>query len=88
MKKRIARVSVRHNAKLAAAIYFVVSFPMALVMALVMFRSGGLSVGTVFFLPIFYLIFGYIFTALGAWVYNFVAARVGGFEFTAVEMPE
>lgn len=33
-------------------------------------------------MPILYLIFGFLCAAFGAWVYNLVAARIGGVEFT------
>jgi hypothetical protein len=31
--------------------------------------------------PFIYLIFGYVFTAIGCAVYNFCAQYIGGFEF-------
>lgn len=39
-----------------------------------------------FAMPFIYLIFGFIFTALGAWVYNLVAGWVGGIEYTSNEL--
>lgn len=35
-------------------------------------------------MPIMYLIMGYIFTAIGAWFYNFVAKYTGGIKFELV----
>jgi hypothetical protein len=29
---------------------------------------------------------GFVFTLFGAWVYNVIAARIGGFEFTTAEV--
>lgn len=31
--------------------------------------------------PLFYALFGYLVGAIGAWLYNFSAARIGGIEF-------
>jgi hypothetical protein len=36
-------------------------------------------------MPIFYLIFGYVFVATGCAIYNFVYRFVGGFEFEIEE---
>ena len=38
-------------------------------------------------MPVMYLVLGFIFTLVGAWVYNLVAGQVGGLEFTTVEVP-
>ena len=88
VKKQIVSVSILHNAKLMAAIYFVVSIPMVLLMAipLMMNEGVGASLLTMLLMPVLYLVFGFVFTLLAAWVYNVVAARVGGFEFTTVEV--
>jgi hypothetical protein len=29
-------------------------------------------------MPLLYMVFGFLFTLLGAWIYNLVASRVGG----------
>jgi len=36
--------------------------------------------------PVLYMVIGFIFTLIGALVYNFVAGLVGGFEFTVTEV--
>jgi len=36
-------------------------------------------------MPLLYTLFGFVFTLVGAWVYNLIAARIGGFEFTTAE---
>ena len=42
--------------------------------------------GMMFAMPFFYLIFGFVFTIICAWVYNLVAKWVGGIEFTTSEI--
>ena len=90
MKKQIATISILHNAKLAAIIYLVFSVPMVAIMAVPMMLSGmpGPGLGMLIMMPILYVVFGFIFTAVGAWVYNLVAAKFGGFEFTTSEIAE
>ena len=40
----------------------------------------GMGIGFMIFLPVVYAFFGFIFGALGAWVYNLLAKWIGGFE--------
>jgi hypothetical protein len=37
-------------------------------------------------MPVFYTLFGFLFSLFGAWIYNLVAKRIGGFEFQTVEI--
>ncbi|MGX4644260.1 hypothetical protein [Massilia sp. SYSU DXS3249] len=88
MKKQIASVSVLHNAKLMAVIYLVISLPVVVLMAIPMVMQEGFSASlmAIVLMPVLYTAFGFVFTLFGAWVYNGIAARVGGFEFTTVEI--
>lgn len=90
MKKQVVSVSVLQSAKVAAALYLVVSIPMCLLMLIpVMMGQGagtGFSVVMLILMPVMYTVFGFIFTLIGAWVYNLVAAQIGGFEFTTAEV--
>ncbi|MBC7625083.1 MAG: hypothetical protein H7232_17055 [Aeromicrobium sp.] len=90
MKKQIVRVSVLQSAKVAAIIYLIVSLPLAVLMLIPSMLFGtsltGVSVGMLIVMPIVYGLCGFIFTALGAWTYNFAASMVGGFEFTTSEV--
>jgi len=93
MKKQIVSVSILQNAKVAAALYFVVTIPFVLLFAIGMsFAPGsgamgvGMGIGMLIIVPVLYAIFGFLFTLLFAWIYNLVAARVGGVEFTTVEV--
>jgi hypothetical protein len=88
MKKQIVRVSLLHNAKLMAVIYCIVSVPLVALMTLPMLmqEGAGASLLAIVFLPLLYTAFGFVLTLFGAWVYNGIAARIGGFEFTTVEV--
>ena len=41
-------------------------------------------VGLLLLTPVLYMVFGFVFTVIAAWIYNLVAARIGGFEFTHI----
>jgi hypothetical protein len=88
MKKQIVQVSILQSAKVMAALYFVISIPFALLMMIpAMFSPApGMSVGMLILMPVFYTVFGFLFSVFGAWIYNLVAARIGGFEFQTVEV--
>jgi hypothetical protein len=90
MKKQITRISVVQSAKVAAALYFVITIPfmviMALIMAVIPGRGMGMGIGMMIMLPILYAIFGFLFSLLGGWIYNMVASVVGGFEFSVTEV--
>ncbi|MCA1245255.1 hypothetical protein LE190_02725 [Massilia oculi] len=87
MKKQIVNVSILQSAKVMAVIYLVLSVPMVLLMAIPAMASGqGFSLGMLVLMPVLYTVFGFIFTALGAWVYNLVASKIGGFEFTTTDV--
>jgi len=88
MKKQIVNVSLLQNAKVMAALYFVLSIPFALIMMLPVMTQGGngMSIFMLVLLPLLYTLLGFVFTLIGAWVYNLIAARVGGFEFTTTEV--
>ena len=88
MKKQIVNVSMFQTAKVAAALYFVISVPFLAIMAVGMMfsRSPGMGIGMLVIFPLLYALFGFVFTLIGAWVYNLVAARIGGIEFTTAEV--
>jgi len=86
MKKQIINVSPFQTAKVFAVLYFLMSLPLIGLMAIMFSFSPGPKPGLGFliFLPFIYLIFGFIFTAIGAWIYNLVAKWVGGIEYTSI----
>ena len=88
MKKQVVKVSILQNAKLMAALYFVISIPFTLLMIIpaVLGQGAGPSIAMLVLMPLLYTLMGFVFTLIGAWVYNLIAARIGGFEFTTVEV--
>lgn len=88
MKKQIIRVSPFQTAKISALIYLLVSLPLVAFMAISFAFSPmpPMGAGFLLLLPILYMVLGFIFTAIGAWVYNLAAGWVGGIEYTAVEI--
>lgn len=85
MKKQIISFSPIQTAKVFALLYFVMSIPLVGFMVISFALSPAPKPGVWFLaaLPFIYLIFGFIFTALGAVIYNLVAKWVGGIEYTS-----
>ena len=90
MKIQIVNVSVAQSAKVVAVLYTVISLPVLLIMALAGAFQGNLGVVllAVVIAPLIYGVITFLFAGLGAWLYNVVARRVGGFEYSIKEMPE
>ncbi|HEX5125390.1 MAG TPA: hypothetical protein VFW00_01490 [Rhodocyclaceae bacterium] len=92
MKKQITRISPFQTAKVMAILYFVISLPLIAFMGLMFSFVPGpkppMMGGMIFVLPFFYLVFGFIFTIIATWIYNFVAKLAGGIEFTMSEIDD
>ena len=87
MRKQILRVSVMQTAKVMAAIYVVTSIPFVAIMALgLSTQLPGVGAGMLVMFPILYGIGGFIGSIIAAFIYNLVAARIGGIEFTTAEV--
>ena len=83
MKKQIIRVSPVQSAKVMAVLYLVMSLPFGLLFWLMPNPTGAaLPWWMLIVLPVGYMVGGFLFTLIGAWIYNVVASAVGGFEFT------
>ena len=89
MKKRVKHIAVAQCGKMLAAIYFVISLPI-LAIVLLAFLTGldmpSISVGVVVMVAVAYIVIGYLSGMLSAWIYNVVAARLGGIEYTVNEI--
>ena len=77
MKKQIIRVSPIQPAKVAALMYFLLSIPMVALMAMSFafapVPGPRFGFGFMILFPIAYLVFGFVFTAMAAWLYNLAA---------------
>jgi hypothetical protein len=88
MKKQIVQVSVVQSAKVMAAVYLVTAIPIVILAALFMsaVMPAGVSIAVLLVMPVAYAIGAFVGVAIGALIYNLVAARIGGFEFTTAEV--
>jgi hypothetical protein len=90
MKKQITNVTPRQAAKVFALLYFFSSLPFVMLMAVPMLfiknQENGFPAIMLIAMPFLYLIFGYVFTIYGAWIYNKIATRIGGVEFEVTEI--
>lgn len=88
MKKQITEVSGHQTSKVFAAMYFVMTLPFILIgLVGLAFKGHGVHFPSMLFflLPFIYCILGYIFTRFACFLYNFIAKRIGGVEFTVTE---
>lgn len=89
MKTQIVHVSKLQSAKVMAALYLVISIPLLLFMMLPsLFTHQPIPWGTLWWMPLMYTVMGFVFTFLGAWIYNGIAGLIGGIEFTLAERGE
>jgi hypothetical protein len=88
MKKQIIHISPIQTAKVFAVLYFLMSLPFIAMMSIMFSFSPAPrpAMGFLIVFPFLYLIGGFIFTAIGAWVYNIAAKWVGGIEYTSVSI--
>ncbi len=90
MKKQISSISVRQAGK-TIGLYYGLLTCLAIPIGLVQLIVGGEKRfgGFIFLLaPLIYFIAGYLLGCFGAAVYNFVAQRFGGLEFTVEDVGE
>ena len=91
MKTQLVNISVVQSSKFVATLYLILTIPVILFLAAAALSSGQ-GVGTALFmlavLPGAYAVLAFVGTALTAWLYNVVAKRVGGIEFTTAEIAD
>ncbi len=86
MKKQITNISPVQTAKVFALLYFIMTIPLVVLVAIAFSMSPASKncpIAMVFIMPFIYAFVGFIFTILGAWVYNLAAKWVGGIEYTS-----
>ncbi|HEX4331072.1 MAG TPA: hypothetical protein VH040_02935 [Usitatibacter sp.] len=92
MRKRISRIAPVQLGKVAAVVYGVLSIPIMAIMAIAALfgphANSTVSLVMIVVFPIIYIVFGFIFMALGALIYNLAAKWVGGIEFVTEEVSE
>jgi hypothetical protein len=98
VKVQIQRLSPHQNGKVVAVLAVVVSLPLFVLMALLMWfggpqlnQHGAAPAFPIFMfvvLPFFYLIFAYITVAIVCAIYNFFFSVIGGFEFDLTEQDD
>jgi len=83
MPQQIRRFGVAQTAKVAGVLYAligVVLLPFLLIAAMFSPDKNGFGAGFALAIPILYGVLGFITTAIGCAIYNFVAGYVGGVE--------
>ena len=97
MKTVIKRLEPHQNGKVASVLIAVITLPMYLFMMIPMtlmmpkvdHAGNPIDFGFPFmmflFMPLIYLVFTYVFVALGCWLYNTFFKYLGGFEFDLEE---
>ena len=84
MQYRLTRFGIHPTALIVAIIYFVLAliFVPFLYLATRNAPNGSFPPIVLIIGPICYGIFGYVFAAIGCWLYNLVASWVGGIALT------
>jgi hypothetical protein len=90
MKKQITNISPIQTAKVFAVLSMIATIPFWLLMLVPMMAmprpTPPFFSGMFLLMPIFYAVFGFIFTAVGAWLYNLMFKYIGGVEFSSAEI--
>jgi protein-S-isoprenylcysteine O-methyltransferase Ste14 len=81
MKHRIRRIDPMQAAKMATVIYLILGLVFVpFLMLASMAAPTGFGIGFAIAMPLMYAVFGFVFTLIGAFIYNLVAGWVGGVE--------
>ena len=84
-KKQISSISVVQTSKVIALLYAVISLLYTLI-GLIMVATGKMTEGIFYiFMPVFMGILSFIMMIIGCSVYNVLAKKIGGIEFTVTE---
>jgi protein-S-isoprenylcysteine O-methyltransferase Ste14 len=91
MKVQIEKFSVHQNAKVFAVLMALSSLVMVIPFMLIVSMSapeGAFPLFMLFVFPLMYLVFGYVMVAIGCWLYNWIAKRMGGLEYESRNLDE
>lgn len=80
---QIRSFGVGQTAKVVGALYALMGLvfvPIVLIASMISPDKSGVGPGFALALPVIYGVLGFIFTAIGCAIYNFVARFVGGIE--------
>lgn len=91
MRKRIVRIAPFQTGKVFAVLYAIFSIPIALIMGIAAASAPpeqSMPVALIVAIPVIYVVFGFLFTALAAWIYNVVAKWTGGVEYVTEEVAD
>ena len=91
MRKRITRIAPFQLGKVFAVLYAIFSIPIALIMGIAASfgpPGQGVPLAMIVAIPVFYIVFGFLFMAFAAWLYNVVARWTGGIEYVTEEVPD
>jgi len=88
MRRQISHISVGQTSKVIASVYFVVAVVLAIIyfVAISASRTATFNPLLILLFPIFYGVIIWVVFACMLWVYNNVAARIGGVEFDSVDV--
>jgi uncharacterized oligopeptide transporter (OPT) family protein len=91
MRKRVTRISPFQLGKVSAVLYGLFALPIALILGIAAVfgppeqaKPWALIVA----IPVFYMVFGFLFMPIAAWMYNLVAKWTGGVEYVTAEVPD
>lgn len=91
MRKRITRIAPFQLGKVFAVLYAIFSIPIALIMGIAASfapSEQSIPLAMIVAIPVIYIVFGFLFMALAAWIYNVIAKWTGGVEYVAVEVTD
>lgn len=88
MKKQLINITPMQSAKVLAVMYLVLSLPFVMLVMVPMAFSPQAEPPAILLIvmPLLYGAFGFLFTWFAAWVYNHVAAKLGGIEVTFMDV--
>ncbi|HKD67239.1 MAG TPA: hypothetical protein VKB84_10400 [Candidatus Binataceae bacterium] len=83
----IKSIGILSAAKVMGAIYFIIGEIAAFFLALAAIAHGHpiRAIIALTFFGAFQGAIGFVFSAFGCWLYNLIAARIGGVEFEVVQ---